>query len=141
MKGTIMLKPQPRVTEINRPFWDACNSERLMMQKCMAAQCGKMVFYPRVCCPHCHGAALAWVEVPRRGKIVSHTTVHRPHHDGFMDEVPYVFAAIEIEGANIYAQVPGAPTDGSSLIGRSVEAAFVAHGPDRKLPVFHLVKE
>jgi hypothetical protein len=43
-----MLKPQPRVTEINRPFWDACNSDRLMMQKCMAPQCGKMVFYPRV---------------------------------------------------------------------------------------------
>lgn len=136
-----MLKPQPRVTEINRPFWDACNNERLIMQKCMAPQCGKMVFYPRVCCPHCHGAALEWVEVPHRGKIVSHTTVHRPHHDGFMEEVPYVFAAIEIEGANIYAQVPGAPTDGSSLIGRSVEAAFVTHGPDRKLPVFHLVKE
>ena len=104
-----MLKPQPRVNEGTKPFWDACNDGRLMMQRCQDPKCGKTVFYPRVCCPHCQGAALAWVEVPGRGKIVSHTTIHRPHHDGFNAEVPYVFAAIEIEGAQLYAQVPGAP--------------------------------
>ena len=26
-----MLKPQPRITEINRPFWDGCNAGRLMI--------------------------------------------------------------------------------------------------------------
>ena len=59
---------------------------------------------------------------------MSHTTIHRPHHDGFNAEVPYVFAAIEIEGAQLYAQVPGAPSDGSSLIGRDVTVEFVTHG-------------
>ncbi len=133
-----MLKPQPRVTEINRPHWDGCNEGRLMMQRCANPDCRKMVFYPRVCCPYCHGAALDWVEVPRRGRIVSHTTVHRPHHDGFAAEVPYVFAAIAIEGAHLYAQVTDAPTDGTSLIGREVVAEFVQHGPELKLPVFRL---
>lgn len=133
-----MLKPQPRVTEITKPFWDACNADRLMMQRCQDRKCGKTVFYPRVCCPHCKGETLGWVEVPGRGKIVSHTTVHRPHHDGFVGEVPYVFAAIEIEGAVLYAQVPGAPTEGSSLIGRDVVVEFVTHGPSRRIPVFRL---
>jgi uncharacterized OB-fold protein len=69
---------------------------------------------------------------------VSHTTVHRPHHDGFAAEVPYVFAAIEIAGAILYAQVLGAPVDGSSLIGRAVSVEFVPHGPDRRLAAFRL---
>ena len=135
-----MLKPQPRVTEVTKPFWDACNEGRLMMQRCQDPNCGKTVFYPRVCCPYCKGAALAWVEVSGRGKIVSHTTIHRPHHEGFVAEVPYVFAAIEIEGAQLYAQVPGAPVDGSSLIGRDVAVEFVSHGPDRKMPMFRLTE-
>jgi hypothetical protein len=36
--------------------------------------------------------------------------------------------------------VPGAPTDGSSLIGRDVTVEFVTHGPDRKLPMFRLTR-
>jgi uncharacterized protein len=133
-----MLKPQPRVTEINRPYWEACNDGRLTMQRCLNSSCRKTVFYPRACCPHCHQAALEWIEVSRRGAIVSHTTVHRPHHDGFANEVPYVFAAIEIDGAQLYAQVLNAPTDGRSLIGRAVSVNFVDHGPNQKMPVFVL---
>jgi uncharacterized OB-fold protein len=136
-----VLKPQPRVTEITRPFWEGCNARRLMMQRCQNPRCGKTVFYPRVCCPYCQGADLIWVDVAGRGSIVSHTTVHRPHHDGFNAEVPYVFAAIEIEGAQLYAQVPDAPTDGRSLVGRTVAVAFVTHGPDRLMPVFRLVDQ
>jgi uncharacterized OB-fold protein len=136
-----MLKPQPRATEVNRPFWEGCNAGHLMMQRCRNPDCHRTVFYPRVCCPHCHGAELDWVDVGRRGCIVSHTTIHRPHHDGFIADVPYVFAAIEIEGAILYAQVPGAPVDGTSLIGRAVDAEFTPHGPDRSLAIFRLATE
>jgi uncharacterized OB-fold protein len=136
-----MLKPQPRVTEVNRPFWDGCNDGRLMMQRCRNPDCRKTVFYPRVCCPYCHGAELDWVDVGSRGRIVSHTTVHRPHHDGFIAEVPYVFAAIEIEGAILYAQLLEAPVDGTSLIGCAVSVAFAPHGPDRRLAVFRLTAD
>jgi uncharacterized OB-fold protein len=135
-----MLKPQPRVTEVNRPFWDACNEDRLTMQRCRAPGCRKTVFYPRVCCPHCHGADLEWVDVGRRGRIVSHTTIHRPHHEGFRAEVPYVFAAIEIEDAILYAQVLEAPVSGVSLVGRAVSVAFMPHGPDRRLAAFRLAE-
>ena len=136
-----MLKPQPRVTEVNRAFWEGCNDGRLTMQRCRNPDCRKTVFYPRVCCPHCRGAELDWVDVGRRGRIVSHTTVHRPHHDGFIAEVPYVFAAIEIEGAILYAQVLEAPADATSLIGRAVSVDFAPHGPDRRIAVFRLATE
>jgi uncharacterized OB-fold protein len=128
-------KPQPRVNALNRPFWAGCNEGRLMIQRCGA--CGKHVFYPRVCCPFCHGDSLSWVQASGRGKVISHTTVRRTHHDGFNADAPYVFAAIELEeGPCMYAQMRGAPVDGPSLIGANVHAQFVPHGPDQKIAVF-----
>lgn len=133
------LKPQPRVTEVNRPFWDGANEGRLMLQRCLAPACGKAVFYPRICCPFCQGAELGWVKALGTGRILTHTTVHRTHHDGFNAEAPYVFAAVEVdEGPCLYAQVPDAPTDGRSLTGRRVVVDFVPHGPGRRIPVFRL---
>ena len=72
--------------------------------------------------------------------VISHTTVYRTHHDGFNKDAPYVFATVELtEGALTYTQMPDAPTDGSSLVGRTVAVDFVEHGPDSVMPVFRLV--
>lgn len=137
--ATNVPKPQPRVTELTRPYWDGANEGRLMIQRCANASCAKAVFYPRVCCPFCHGAELTWFRASGRGAIVTHTTVRRAHHDGFQPFAPYVFAAVQIdEGALIYAEIPGAPTEGESLIDRRVNVDFVAHGPGRQMPVFRL---
>ena len=133
-----VLKPQPRINELTRPFWEGANSGKLMIQRCARPECGKAVFYPRVCCPYCKGAQLNWAEASGRGRIVSHTTVRRPHHDGFNSEAPYVFAAVALdEGPCIYAQIPGAPLEGS-LTGRVVEVDFAEHGPGRRMPIFRL---
>ncbi len=132
------LKPQPRVNDLTRPFWDGANERRLMIQRCTAAGCGKAVFYPRVCCPFCQGPTLQWVQAKGRGSIVSHTTVRRTHHDGFNAEAPYVFAAVALdEGPLMYAQLPGAPLEGS-LTGRPVIVDYAEHGPGRLMPVFRL---
>ena len=137
MKVNPMLKPQPRVTELNRPFWDGCNNGRLVIQKCRA--CARAVFYPRVCCPFCKAGDLDWIDASGRGKVISHTTVHRTHHDSFDAEAPYVFAAVAIqEGPWLYAQVLGAPTDRASLVGRNVTVTFVDHGPQQKIAAFRL---
>lgn len=132
-----MQKPQPRITELNRPFWNGCNEGRLLIQRCPA--CAKAIFYPRVCCPFCQHGTLEWVAAAGTGKVISHTTVHRTHHDGFNAEAPYVFAAIALEeGPCIYAQLAGAPVDGATLVGRAVKAQFVPHGPQQKIAVFRL---
>jgi uncharacterized OB-fold protein len=132
-----MLKPQPRVSELSRPDWEGCNQGRLLIQQCRA--CSHAVFYPRVCCPFCHTGQLDWIEASGRGTVISHTTVHRTHHDSFNAEVPYVFAAIKLEeGPCLYAQLLQAPTDGTSLIERPVTVAFVDHGPTQKIPAFQL---
>lgn len=134
-----VLKPQPRLTELTRPYWEGANDGRLMIQRCANPGCGKAVFYPRVCCPYCHGAELTWFRASGRGSIITHTTVRRAHHDGFNASAPYVFAAVRIEeGALLYAEIPGAPVEGDSLVGRPVQVDFVEHGPGRRMPVFRL---
>jgi len=134
-----MIKPQPRITEVNEPFWAGVNAGRVLLQRCLNHDCGRMVFYPRVCCPYCHHAGLEWVEVQGTGRVVSHTTVRRVHHDGFAGEAPYVFGAVELDaGALLYGQIEGAPAEDASLIGRPVGAQFVEHGPGRKLIRFRL---
>jgi len=133
------VKPQPRVTELTRPYWEGANDGRLMIQRCEDPACAKAVFYPRVCCPYCQGSKLTWFRAAGNGSIITHTTVRRPHHDGFAASAPYVFAAVEIEeGACIYAEIPDAPLEGESLIGRRVMVDFVHHGPQRRMPVFRL---
>jgi hypothetical protein len=135
-----VLKPQPRITELNRPFWSGCNDDRLMIQKCRA--CAHAVFYPRVCCPFCKAGELDWIRASGRGSIVSHTTVHRTHHDSFNAEAPYVFAAVSLEeGPLIYAQLPGAPTGAPSLVGKAVTVVFIANQPSQKIPAFRLTSE
>lgn len=141
MSGTeksSVLKPQPRVSEIARPFWDAANEGKLLIQRCASPNCGRAVFYPRVCCPYCRGASLVWMDASGRGQIISHTTVRRTHHDGFNAEAPYVFAAVGlVEGPLMYGQMPDAPLE-ELLIGREVTVAFAEHGPSRRIPVFRL---
>jgi uncharacterized protein len=137
MMENAMLKPQPRVTALNRPFWDGCSEGRLLIQHCPA--CAKSIFYPRVCCPFCQHGELDWVQASGNGKVISHTTVHRTHHEGFNAEAPYVFAAVALdEGPCFYAQLNGAPIDGTSLIGRAVRVEFMPHGPGLRIAAFRL---
>ena len=130
-------KPNPRMTPINAPFWEGCNDGRLMLQRCAGADCERYVYYPRACCPHCGSGDLDWVEASGRGRVVSWTMVHRPHHAGFGPEAPYVFVAVALaEGPLMYSRLAG--TASEDLIGRSVRAVFVDHGPEQKVPFFEL---
>lgn len=130
----------PRVNALSRPFWDGLNEGRVRVQRCTGEDCGRFVFYPRVACPHCHRDTLEWRDVCGRGTVVSHTTVHRPHHEAFMALVPYVFAAVRLEeGPLLYGRLEGADPEAESLSGRPVEAAFGTMGQGRALLLFRLV--
>lgn len=133
------LKPQPRVSSLTRPFWDGVNAHRLMIQRCTSADCGKAIFYPRVCCPFCKAPRPEWIQASGAGRVIAHTIVHRTHHAGFDAEAPYVFAAIELaEGPCVYAQIRGASLVDECLRGTAVQVEYVQHGPDRLMLVFRL---
>ena len=130
-------KPAPRVNEINGPFWEGCNRGELILQQCHAPDCGRWVYFPRVCCPYCGSGDLAWKRASGRGKVASFTIVRRPQHPAFFPEAPYYFAAIRLdEGPLMYARLDGEPDPDAKLIGRAVEAFFVEHTAGQKLPFF-----
>ena len=132
-------KPLPRVNAINRPFFDACNQGVLVLQRCQAPGCGRHVYFPRICCPHCGGGALAWEPVSGRGTIRTHTLVRRPQHPSFFPEAPYHVLAVALEeGPLMYSRLADAVAENADLIGRAVEVVFADLSPGQKLPWFRL---
>lgn len=132
-------RPLPRVTAISRPFWEGCNSERLILQRCLSSTCRRWVFYPRVCCPHCGAGDLEWLPASGRGTIVSYTKIHRPQHDSFRSEVPIWFVAVRLdEGPIIYSRLVEGPPTETALIGRGVVAAFSPPFEGQRLPHMRL---
>jgi uncharacterized OB-fold protein len=82
----------------------ALNEGRFLIQRCN--DCDKHVFYPRVVCPHCGGASLAWVEPKGTGVVYSTTTVRRKPDAGG----DYDVALIELdEGVRMMSRVEGLP--------------------------------
>jgi uncharacterized OB-fold protein len=129
--------PQPRITEVNRPFWDGCRAGKLMLQRCGNASCGRFVFYPRVCCPYCGGGELAWQEASGVARLHSWTVVHRPGHAAFMTDVPYVFAAVILaEGPLMYGRMLVAPDTPSLAIDAPLRVVFPKVGSGVVLPAF-----
>jgi len=135
-----VAKPAPRINRINRPFFDACNRGTLLLQRCLAPECRRYIYFPRVACPHCGGGELEWTAASGRGRVRTFTIIRRPHHPGFFPEAPYWFAAIELaEGPLMYSRIEGTPDPDRDLIGAEVSAVFVPLTPEQKLPHFVLV--
>lgn len=132
-----MAGPQPRVTEVSRPFWDGCRAGKLMLQRCRDLACAHFVFYPRVCCPYCGGDTLEWQPASGVGRLQSWTVVHRPGHAAFLAEVPYVFAAVTLaEGPLMFGRMPVPPDSPSLVIGAELRVVFPAAASGPVLPVF-----
>lgn len=88
-------KPIPVPNADTKPFWDACNEERLIVQKCRS--CGHVQFYPRALCVKCEARDLDWREAEPAGKVHSFTIVHRAPTPAFKETAPYVLALIDLE--------------------------------------------
>jgi uncharacterized OB-fold protein len=88
-------KPLPEPTSVSRPFWDGLRERRIRLQRCDA--CGRLQFYPRPSCHWCGAADLTWTDVDGRGTIYSFTVIHRAPYAAFADDVPYVYAVVELD--------------------------------------------
>jgi uncharacterized protein len=127
-----MSKPAPTPTSDTVTFWQACNQEELLYQKCTT--CGHVQFYPRRSCTTCQGSDLAWLPSGRRGTIHSFTIVHRPANRAFDGDVPFVIALVDLdEGFRMMMNVIGEDRL-SAAIGRRVCVCFEPRTPDQKLP-------
>lgn len=127
-----MSKPLPKPTADTVRFWQACNQEELLYQKC--ATCGHVQFYPRRSCTKCQGSDLAWLPSSRSGTIHSFTIVHRAANRAFDADVPFVIALVDLdEGFRMMMNVIGEDRL-FAAIGRRVSVCFEPRTPEQKLP-------
>ena len=88
------LLPQPTADE-TEAFWKAAKDHNLRLQRCRT--CGKPHHYPRNLCPYCFSEDLEWIDASGRGTVYMRTIVRQAVLPGWADDVPYVFAIVELE--------------------------------------------
>ena len=132
-------KPLPAVDALSKPFWDAAQQHRLVLQRCTA--CGYFNHPPRLACDACQSQQLDFAPVSGRGRIYSFTVMHQPNIAGFEDEIPYLNILVELEEqAKLFmvCDLPLADRD-RVTIGGPVEVWFEDVNAEISLPRFRLV--
>jgi uncharacterized protein len=121
-------------------FWAGAREGRLMIQRCQA--CGTYIHLPRPVCRSCRSFDLAPAQVSGRGTVYTFTETHRPFHPFFVDRVPYLLAAVELEeqaGLRVLSNLVGlddSDVPGEARIGMTVEVDFERLSDELVIPVF-----
>ena len=130
------VKPLPQADETTRSFWESLKAHQLKIQKCNDT--GKFFFYPRGMSPFTLSDNLSWEAVSGRGVIHAFTIVHQNRAPGFVDELPYVVAMVELdEGARMMTNIIDVEPDPEHVkIGMPVEIVYEDVTEDVTLPKF-----
>ena len=120
-----MPKPSPVPDELSKPFWDACNQRRLIMQTC--TKCNRMQYPPEKTCDVCGSDEnLEWCEVSGRGKIHGYCVMYDSRLELLQAEQPFNIAVIKLEEnpeIKFFSHLPGTLPD-EVPIGASVQVEF-----------------
>lgn len=138
-------KPWPSIDQDNEAFWDGLKDHQLLVWKCK--DCGA-VYWPKAYCQNHDNQPFAanceWTPASGRGKIFAFNIHKWAFHPGFKDEVPYVYALVELdEGPLISSQLVGPDQpDDIHTIGQTVEVVYEDHPNEGfTLPKFRVVKD
>ena len=121
--------------ELTKPFWEAANEERLVMQNCTA--CDRLQNPPAPTCGGCGSADnLDWKQMSGRGKIYNYGVVYDCPVRMLQEEQPFNLVVITLDddpGIQMYSHLPGTPVD-EVPVGASVEVLFEATANGQKVP-------
>jgi uncharacterized protein len=116
------MKPQPRLTPDNEPFYKALREGQFRLPYC--SDCGKPHLPPGPVCPFCFGERLEWRAASGRGRISSWTVVHKAWFPAFAEDIPYNVVQVELEeGPRLTANVMNILNE-QLKIGLPVEIVF-----------------
>ena len=111
-----MPKQSPVPDELTKPFFDACNEDRLVVQKCVdcTARAGLLVLQqpPADECNRCGGDNIEWHEVSGLGRIQSYVTMYDTPVSSLQEDQPFNIAVIELhedKNALFLSHLPGTP--------------------------------
>ncbi|MBM4204153.1 MAG: Zn-ribbon domain-containing OB-fold protein [Gammaproteobacteria bacterium] len=136
--GASPAKPLPPVDPGSHAYWEACNSGRLLLQRCAA--CGHRQHYHRVVCTVCGAGTLEDLPASGRGTVRSFTVIRRAVSAAFETDVPYVVALIELaEGPTMMSNIIGSSHE-QVAIGSPVELDFERRSETINIPQFRLLE-
>jgi len=126
--------PNPLHTETSLPFWEAAKRHELLMPRCR--KCERLFFYPREACPVCLSPDIGWEKLSGRGRLYSYTVIHQPVFPAFQEDVPYIYAMIQLdEGPRMISNLVNCPAE-EAKIGMPVVAVFDDVTPEVTLVKF-----
>jgi uncharacterized protein len=128
--------PLPAASAETVGWWDAAAAHRLVVQRCQA--CGATRHPPGPVCPACRSDRAELAELAGTGTVYTFTIVHQAFIPALDDHVPYVVAAVDLDGGAgarlVTNLVDVAPGDVS--VGMAVEVSWEDMGPELALPRF-----
>jgi uncharacterized OB-fold protein len=131
--------PVPAVNAETNGWWEAASQHRLVVQRC--TDCGQTRHPPGPVCPRCRSTEAQWSELPGTGTVFTFTVVRQAFIPSLADRIPYVVAALELDGADgadgarIVSNLIGIdPAD--VRIGLRVEVVWEDMGPELAIPRF-----
>ena len=130
-----MVKQGVIPDELTKPFYEAANQERLVIQNCKS--CDLLQHPPAPECKKCgSGGNLEWKAVSGRGKIYNYGVVYDCPIRSLQEDQPFNLAVIMLDddpGIQMYSHLPGTPLD-EVPVGGSVEVVFEATANGQKVP-------
>ena len=133
-------RPAPVPNDLTKPFWDACNERRLVLQNCTA--CERLHYPPTQRCNTCGSAdTLEWKEVQGKGHIDVYFVIRDSRIRGFRSAQPINFAVITLDedpGINFLSNLPGTPP-GEVPVGAPVELIFEQTSTGQMIPEWRVV--
>jgi uncharacterized OB-fold protein len=125
-----MPKQSPVPDEIDKPHFDACNEDRLLVQRCndCTARNGLVALQhpPQPECRRCGGSNLDWHEASGRGRIQSWAVMYDCPVAELQEDQPFNLAVVELDDDRscwMLSHLPGLPVGGAD-IGMPVEGEF-----------------
>ena len=140
-----MPKQSPVPDELDKPFWDACNEERLVIQHCTA--CDRLQHPPERACAQCGSRDnLGWKEMSGRGTIYTYAVMHDTNVPLLYSDQPFNAAVISLlddsgndSGIKMLSHLPGTPVDEVPM-DAPVQVLFeTTQATGQKVPEFRVV--
>jgi uncharacterized OB-fold protein len=117
-------------------FWQGCNRDELLMQRCK--ECRKFRWLPQPMCPSCNLLEREWIKVSGKGTVYSYTIITHPVHPAARSRVPYNVAQVQLAedpDLILVTNLVGIKNE-DIRIDLPVQVVFEEHQPGVKLPKF-----
>lgn len=103
----LVALPEPDLSELSRPFWEALKQGELTFQRCSG--CGHAWLPARDECPQCLHASWKRESAAGGATLVSWVVYRHAYHPAFAQRLPYTVAVVQLdEGPRMVTNIVGA---------------------------------